>query len=762
MVTVPIQTGPSVEFGASQPQPFAAPNVEPQQNMAGRQIAALGNAERDMGSIMVRTATHIQDEVNDYKSKVLYNEIATKADEIHTKYTLLSGSNALNNREKAVTEYNEAVKEISNRAENDGQRVLFNTMVMPLNRTMTASINKHAETEFKKLDTVETLATVGNHVQSMARSYGSIGAKDADGQPSGDFAMFEAAALDKLKDYANKTGIPITDEKGELTQAFKTLAQEKVYGPAAASVTQSLLRGGSHEAANKFLEDEWKAGRIETDTYQKLKGAVGHADDEKQAEKIVTDVFNGFKVQGGVTYNFPFAVAPDTVKPSSTIGPRIAPTAGASTNHKGTDYPMPEGTPILAAADGTISKVTRSPTGYGIMVTIGHGDKAKTLYAHMKETSVTEGQVIKAGDVIGAVGKTGTATGPHLHFEAYDQKGVPIDPTKYAWGTAIGDGKVITTTQDRVEQRKEIEAIKNDNVRKSALTLFDQKVSQFDEIQRKQKIDAWNFAMDFVYSGDGNNYQAFVQEHPVEASALTADQRAHLQRGVPRSDDQNVIFQIQDNPSLKEKGKIEQFRPYLSASTYAQYRADGMKPDEIRDATFDREIFKGVLVDAGFKKYMHPEKDSVEERNMIKLHDAVNQAIISQQSQMKRNLTYNEKKTVMTQVVADQIQGGGLFGRPMITATATKEQFDTAFTIQTDAQGVKREVPVASITPENRALTKKILNNFVPWVSEDQIAKFQPELQSITEALKEKGVAVNDQTILYAYKLKMLQNQGNR
>ena len=172
MVTVPIQTGPSVEFGASQPQPFAAPNVEPQQNMAGRQIAALGNAERDMGSIMVRTATHIQDEVNDYKSKVLYNEIATKADEIHTKYTLLSGSNALNNREKAVTEYNEAVKEISNRAENDGQRVLFNTMVMPLNRTMTASINKHAETEFKKLDTVETLATVGNHVQSMARSYG--------------------------------------------------------------------------------------------------------------------------------------------------------------------------------------------------------------------------------------------------------------------------------------------------------------------------------------------------------------------------------------------------------------------------------------------------------------------------------------------------------------------------------------------------------------------------------------------------------------
>jgi hypothetical protein len=98
----------------------------------------------------------------------------------------------------------------------------------------------------------------------------------------------------------------------------------------------------------------------------------------------------------------------------------------------------------------------------------------------------------------------------------------------------------------------------------------------------------------------------------------------------------------------------------------------------------------------------------------------------------------------------------------VFTATLTPAQFNKAFTIQPDADGIRREIPIASITEENRALSKKILNNFVPWVSEEQIAKFQPELQLITEALKAQGSPVNDKTILEAIKLKTLQNQSNR
>lgn len=86
--------------------------------------------------------------------------------------------------------------------------------------------------------------------------------------------------------------------------------------------------------------------------------------------------------------------------------------------HKGVDYAAPTGTPIRATADG---KVTFRGTkgGYGKTVVLQHGSKYTTLYAHLSnyKKGVTSGKTVKQGDVIGFVGKTGLATGPHLHYE---------------------------------------------------------------------------------------------------------------------------------------------------------------------------------------------------------------------------------------------------------------------------------------------------------------------------------------------------------
>ncbi len=86
--------------------------------------------------------------------------------------------------------------------------------------------------------------------------------------------------------------------------------------------------------------------------------------------------------------------------------------------HKGVDYAAPTGTPIRATADG---KVTFRGTkgGYGKTVVLQHGSKYTTLYAHLSnyKRGVTSGKTVKQGDVIGFVGKTGLATGPHLHYE---------------------------------------------------------------------------------------------------------------------------------------------------------------------------------------------------------------------------------------------------------------------------------------------------------------------------------------------------------
>lgn len=96
--------------------------------------------------------------------------------------------------------------------------------------------------------------------------------------------------------------------------------------------------------------------------------------------------------------------------------------------HKGTDYAAAPGTPIKASGDG---KIIRASTygGYGNTVVIQHGGKTTTLYAHMKgfALGIYAGKRIKQGDIIGYIGSSGLATGPHLHYE-FRVDGSPKDP----------------------------------------------------------------------------------------------------------------------------------------------------------------------------------------------------------------------------------------------------------------------------------------------------------------------------------------------
>lgn len=96
---------------------------------------------------------------------------------------------------------------------------------------------------------------------------------------------------------------------------------------------------------------------------------------------------------------------------------------GLSSRHKGVDLGAPTGTSLYAAASGRVS-IARSGWngGYGTMVIITHDNGTRTLYAHMSKLSVSTGQYVEKGQVIGAVGSTGRSTGPHLHFEVYGAK----------------------------------------------------------------------------------------------------------------------------------------------------------------------------------------------------------------------------------------------------------------------------------------------------------------------------------------------------
>ena len=84
--------------------------------------------------------------------------------------------------------------------------------------------------------------------------------------------------------------------------------------------------------------------------------------------------------------------------------------------HPGDDFPAPTGTPVTAAASGRVA-FAGYDDGYGLTVVIDHGNGIATRYAHLSVESVAPGARITAGALVGRVGATGFATGPHLHFE---------------------------------------------------------------------------------------------------------------------------------------------------------------------------------------------------------------------------------------------------------------------------------------------------------------------------------------------------------
>lgn len=132
---------------------------------------------------------------------------------------------------------------------------------------------------------------------------------------------------------------------------------------------------------------------------------------------------------------------------TSTFGPRKHPILKTVRIHKGVDWAAPIGTPIAAAFDGQVV-FEGDGKGYGNLIRISHANNRETRYAHMQRFAegISVGTTVKAGDVIGYIGTTGLSTGPHLHFELY-QDGQAIDPL----GTvtvAVATTAVTTTSDD--------------------------------------------------------------------------------------------------------------------------------------------------------------------------------------------------------------------------------------------------------------------------------------------------------------------------
>jgi murein DD-endopeptidase MepM/ murein hydrolase activator NlpD len=177
------------------------------------------------------------------------------------------------------------------------------------------------------------------------------------------------------------------------------------------------------------VDQTWKNGQL-TSTGPVLAATFTMDGKLKSAFRYVRDGKPEYFTPDGRSLKRPFIRMPiPYARISSGFGMRRHPVLGRMRGHMGIDYAAGTGTPIMAAGDARVAFVGRKG-GYGNAVILDHGGGRTTLYGHMSRFGkIRMGQRVTQGSVIGYVGSTGLATGPHLHYE-FRLNGIHVNPLK--------------------------------------------------------------------------------------------------------------------------------------------------------------------------------------------------------------------------------------------------------------------------------------------------------------------------------------------
>jgi len=163
--------------------------------------------------------------------------------------------------------------------------------------------------------------------------------------------------------------------------------------------------------------------------------AADAADRLAESQRTVVDLLDSVQYLGALAARAAKLPPKDMIMPvsgritSRFNSARLHPILDIFRAHKGVDLGADAGTDVVAPAVGRVITVDRR-FGYGLVVEVLHSGSVVTLYAHLQKSYVRVGEPVKQGQVIAAVGSSGLATGPHLHFEVID-RGNSVDPIKF-------------------------------------------------------------------------------------------------------------------------------------------------------------------------------------------------------------------------------------------------------------------------------------------------------------------------------------------
>lgn len=239
-------------------------------------------------------------------------------------------------------------------------------------------------------------------------------------------AELEAVALEIQSAQAE-----LADEKAGLDDQRAALSESQAELDEKSAEANRLLDQLNDDAERmRELQAEYEAkeSEISSDIAAKEKEYTEALKKEEEAQKNNGSSGGGSSGGGGGGGSWGYPL-PYRATVTSAYGWRTHPITGKQSFHNGVDLAAGSGTAIYAVRSGTVTTATYSSV-YGYYVTVNHGDGYSSLYAHMTDYVVSNGQYVEKGQLLGYVGSTGWSTGPHLHFTIY-YNGSTVNPMDY-------------------------------------------------------------------------------------------------------------------------------------------------------------------------------------------------------------------------------------------------------------------------------------------------------------------------------------------
>lgn len=515
-------TVPVIDQTAGGSAPYAAPGVTPERNFQPQQQIAQGEAMQQAGEMAMRTGQTIGDRLAEQVDEAKVKQAETAFLGAKQKILYDPETGYLNQRgENAVNAFQPA-KEALDKAAKDATAGLTNSLQQ---RMIQLVMNSHL------LDAGQTMA-IHNHGQTVAMAAGAAKERadslmleafnnadsrtqvDDEGKPSGKFAALVKNMTDETVKSAALAG------QGPDSPLAKSLLREqmsKLYD----LIIRQKLDADDAQGASQIFNEEKDKGNLDAETIRGLGGQIRVATD-RQKVALASDKHIKEELAGGSN-----PVAFSTLIPGGSVN--VTDVMGSpradGRKHNGIDIAVPSGTPLLAPADGTVTKVwSDDKFGGGLSVEMKFANGYTAGVAHLSASNVHVGDQVKQGTQFALSGRSGNATGDSVHYMMKDEKGNYIDPRNASQPqpskSAFNEPTQLLNVMGRIEADDTLTAKQKDQARSNV----EQKYNENRAIQNEQEAGQFKDAKQQFFAG-GEKVSAIS---PTLLNALPAEKQQYF------------------------------------------------------------------------------------------------------------------------------------------------------------------------------------------------------------------------------------------